>query len=289
VHSYWVVEQPVEKDEWRGLAEGLKALCVSHGLHADPAVTADVARILRIPETLNFKNPDDPQPVKLIMVGSRVGIESLKNKFIADDFIIPGTKPVQRVFDPTTLALLGNYQSRFKTILIKSVEDEGCAQLKYIYENQPIVEEPLWRAGLSIAHHCVDADKAIHVISKKHPDYDARTTEKKANQTKGPYTCETFKKLSPEGCVGCTQRVSSPIQLGKEIIEPDDEPKVVESLEPVTQEVRTYEIPKYPFPFFRGNVGGVYRKGDPVVADDKDELIFPYDFYVTKRLYDPED
>lgn len=289
VHAYWVVEQPIAKDEWRGLAEGLKALCVSHGLHADPAVTADVARILRIPDTLNFKNPEDPQQVKLIMAGSRVGIESLKNKFIADDFVIPGEKPTQRVFDPTTLALLGNYQSRFKTILIKSVEDEGCAQLKYIYENQPIVEEPLWRAGLSIAHHCVDADKAIHVISKKHPDYDARTTEKKANQTKGPYTCETFKKLSPEGCVGCKQRVSSPIQLGREVIEPDDEPKVVESLEPVTQEVRTYEIPKYPFPFFRGNVGGVYRKGDPDVADDKDELIFPYDFYVTKRLYDPED
>ena len=35
VHAYWVVEQPVPKDEWRGLAEGLKALCVAHGLHAD--------------------------------------------------------------------------------------------------------------------------------------------------------------------------------------------------------------------------------------------------------------
>jgi hypothetical protein len=289
VHAYWVVEQPVPKDVWRGLAEGLKALCVAHGLHADPAVTADTARILRIPDTLNFKNPDDPQTVKLVMAGTRVGIEALREKFVVNELHIPGERPFQRSIDPTTLALLGNYQSRFKTILLKSVQDEGCAQIKHIYQNQDSVEEPLWRAGLSIAQHCVDAEKGIHVLSNKHPEYNANTTAKKAAQTKGPYTCETFKKLSPALCTDCKQRVTSPIQIGREVIEPTEDEKVIESVEPLTQEVRTYTIPKFPFPFFRGNVGGIYRKGDPDIKDDKDELIFPYDFYVVKRLYDPED
>lgn len=289
VHAYWVVEQPIPKEEWRGLAEGFKALCAAHKLHADPAVTADTARILRIPDTLNFKDPTDPQPVKLLMVGTRVGISALQDKFIVNELHIPGTPPFQRTIDPTTLALLGNYQSRFKTILIKSVQDSGCAQIKYIYENQEEVEEPLWRAGLSIAQYCVDAPKAIHILSNKHPDYDANVTAKKAAQTKGPYTCETFKKLSPAACENCTQKVTSPIQIGREVIEPTEEEKVVESLEPLTQEIRTYAIPKYPFPFFRGNVGGIYRKADPDIETDKDELIFPYDFYVVKRLYDPED
>ena len=289
VHAYWVVEQPVPKDEWRGLAEGLKALCSAHNLHADPAVTADTARILRIPDTLNYKNPSDPQPVKLVMAGARVGIEALREKFVVNELHIPGERPFQRPIDPTTLALLGNYQSRFKAILIKSIQDEGCAQIKHIYQNQDSVEEPLWRAGLSIARHCVDGEKGIHVLSNKHPEYNADTTNKKAAQTKGPYTCETFKKLSPALCAECTQRVTSPIQIGREIIEPTEDEKVVESVEPVTQEVRTYTIPKFPFPFFRGNVGGIYRKSDPDIKDDKDELIFPYDFYVVKRLYDPED
>jgi hypothetical protein len=289
VHVYWVVEQPIHKDEWRGLAEGLKALCTAQGLHADQAVTADTARILRIPDTLNFKDISDPQPVKILMSGSRVGIEALKDKFIFNDFHIPGKAPFQRSIDPTTLALLGNYQSRFKTILIKSLQDEGCAQIKYIYENQEEVEEPLWRAGLAVAHYCVDGAKGIHILSNKHPDYNANTTTRKAAQTKGPYTCETFKKLSPAACVGCTQRVSSPIQIGREIIEPTEDEKVIESVEPVTKELRTYTIPKYPFPFFRGNVGGIFKKADPDIETDKDELIFPYDFYVVKRLYDPED
>jgi len=297
VHVYWVVEQPVEKNEWRGMAEGLKALCTSHAFHADPAVTADTARILRVPDTLNFKNPDSPLPVKLVMVGSRVGIEALRDKFVADDFQIPGERPPARELDETTKVLLGNFQSRFKTILIKSIEGEGCAQIVYIYENQDTVEEPLWRAGLSIAQHCTDAGKAIHIISNKHPEYDARTTEKKAAQTKGPYTCDTFKKIAPALCAGCTLSVTSPIQIGREVIRPaeDAENPIVSAVEPVTKEIRTYTIPKYPFPFFRGNVGGIYIKGTPVKGKDgheeatEDMLVFPYDFYVVKRLHDPED
>jgi hypothetical protein len=34
---------------------------------------------------------------------------------------------------------------------------------------------------------------------------------------------------------------------------------------------------------------GVYRRADPNKEDDKDELIYSYDFYVVKRIHDPED
>lgn len=297
VHVYWVFEQPIDKVEWRGLAEGLKALCAAHNLHADPSVTADVARILRVPDTLNFKDPENPQPVKLLMVGTRVGIEALRDKFVVNELHIPGERPFIREMDEATKAILGNYQSKFKTILIKSVEGEGCAQIAFIYENQDSVEEPLWRAGLSIAHHCADGGKAIHILSNKHPEYDARTTEKKAAQTKGPYTCDTFRKLSPALCASCTLQVTSPIQIGREVIKPDPdaEDPVVNALEPVTQEVRTYTIPKYPFPFFRGKVGGIWLEGMPKKGkkgeeeEVEDMLVFPHDFYVVKRLHDPED
>jgi len=297
VHAYWVVEQPVEKREWRGLAEGFKELCSAHGLHADPAVTADVARILRIPDTLNFKDPQNPQAVHLMMAGTRVGIEALREKFVVESFNIPGERPFIREMDEATKALLGNYQSKFKTILIKSIQGEGCAQLAHIYENQDTVEEPLWRAGLSIAHHCADGSKAIHILSNKHPEYNAATTEKKAAQTKGPYTCETFKKLSPALCQTCTLKVTSPIQIGREVIRPDEdaEDPVVSAVEPITQEVRTYTIPKFPFPFFRGNVGGIWLQGMPKPGkkgeedEVEDMLVFPHDFYVVKRLHDPEE
>ncbi len=290
LHAYWVPEQPLPKEEWKPLAEALKALCHKHGLHADPAVTADIARILRVPETLNFKDPDNPLPTKILISRERVEIAKLRQVLVTlDDFDIPGKKPFVKQLDPMTLALMGNYQSKFKTILIKSMNGEGCEQIANAFRNQDVLEEPLWRAALSVAQACVDGAVAIHKISEQHPEYSANRTIKKALETKGPYTCDTFKKLNPAGCQDCPLKISSPIQIGRQIIEASEEDNVVTHVEQTTKEEITFTIPNYPFPYFRGKVGGVYRRGDPNKEDDKDELIYPYDMYVVKRIHDPDD
>ena len=290
LHAYWVLEQPISREEWKPIAERFKALCQEHKFEADPAVTADVARILRIPETLNFKDPNNPLPTKVLKAGKRVSLGAFSEKLPVIDLLdIPGKKPFTRQMDPMTLALMGNYQSKFKTILIKSVNGEGCEQIANAFRNQDVLEEPLWRAALSIANACVDGSVAIHKISEQHPDYSANRTIKKANETKGPYTCATFKTLNPSACEGCTLKVTSPIQIGREIVEAAEEDNVVTQVEEVTKEAVTYNIPTYPFPYFRGKVGGVYRRADPNKEDDKDELIYPYDVYVVKRIHDPDD
>ena len=292
VHAYWMLEETLPAFVWKPLAEKFKALCQKHGLEADPAVTADLARILRIPETLNFKNPDDPQVVSIVSLAETISISVIQDVLntVEDDIFagMQGKPYVPRQLDALTLQLMGNSQSRFKTIILKSASGEGCAQLLNIYENQSTIEEPLWRGGLSIAHACVDRDVAIHNISKKHPNYSAAETEKKANETKGPYTCATFRKLNPQLCHGCKHDISSPIQLGKEIAEASEEDNVVEETVAGKEEPVQFVIPKYPFPYFRGKVGGVYvrTKGDD---DEEDEiLIYPYDFYILKRMHDPD-
>ena len=58
IHVYWRLTTPVSRETWQPIAERLKALCRKHGLHADPVVTADAARVLRIPGTHNHK--DEP-------------------------------------------------------------------------------------------------------------------------------------------------------------------------------------------------------------------------------------
>jgi len=290
LHAYWVLEQPITREEWKPIAERFKALCQEHKFEADPAVTADVARILRIPETLNFKDPNNPLPTKVLKAGKRVSLGAFSEKLPVIDLLdIPGKKPFTRQMDPMTLALMGNYQSKFKTILIKSVNGEGCEQIANAFRNQDVLEEPLWRAALSIANACVDGSVGIHKISEQHPEYSANRTIKKANETKGPYTCATFKTLNPSACEGCTLKVTSPIQIGREIVEAAEEDNVVTQVEEVTKEAVTYNIPTYPFPYFRGKVGGVYRRADPNKEDDKDELIYPYDVYVVKRIHDPDD
>jgi len=55
IHVYWVLDRDVPIHEWGPVAAALKAKCLELGFPADKTVTADPARILRVPGTLNRK------------------------------------------------------------------------------------------------------------------------------------------------------------------------------------------------------------------------------------------
>jgi hypothetical protein len=280
IHAYWRLAETISRAEWKPVADRLKALCEEHGFRGDPSRTAESASILRVPETFNFKQ-DPPLPVSIIHIAPETPYEDIKaaiGVLIAPDYI-------PRQLSAMTQAAMSNRQSRFRTIMIKTSEGKGCPQLENIAINQADIEEPLWRAGLSIAAHCVDADEAIHIISSNHPQYSAQETERKALSTKGPYTCATFEKLNPSGCAECSHKgsISSPILLGSEIAAaPKDAPIVEETPQGTKQ---TYHVPEFPFPYFRGKNGGVYRQ--PLDEDDGADSIYEHDLYIVKRLYDP--
>lgn len=295
IHAYWPLTQPISSTEWLPLGQGLKNLCVQHGFKIDMDVPADRARILRLPGSMNLKDPDNPQPVSIISMSGAYDIDLFKQviPITVDPFAeMAGPRPLVTQLDAVAQALVANHQSRFRTILQKCSAGTGCAQLTHIATNQDEIEEPLWRAGLSIAAHCVDADKAIHVISCKHPEYDALATERKAKETKGPYTCEVFKRLNPDGCAGCTHTFTSPIQLGRELKEAEPGPEL-----PVDVPIQTtatqagfahIPTPKFPFPYVRGANGGVYIKTKDDDGNPIQELICTYDLYPIKRVKDPD-
>lgn len=298
VHVYWTLVQEIGYNDWKPTAEALKKFCASYNLSADPAVTADAARILRIPETLNYK--DNPpkvvdvlvmsQPVEYGVFRQALGIET-EEEIHESPF---GTDVPRRPLDATTRALMGNQVSRFGIIMRKTAEGDGCAQLLHVYKNQEEVEEPLWRAGLSIAVNCEDGDTSIHKISSQHPEYDPSETYVKAQALRDkPYKCATFATLNPAGCEDCPLRgkITSPIQIGSRVAAAKAEDNIVVMRSATLEEEITVEIPEYPFPYFRGKNGGVYKRGHGKDADGndiKDELVYEYDFYVVKRLTDPD-
>ena len=280
IHAYWRLAETISRSDWKPVADRLKALCEEHGFRGDPSRTAESASILRVPETFNFKQ-DPPLPVSIIQIADETPYEDIKaaiGVLIAPDYI-------PRQLSAMTQASMSNRQSRFRTIMMKTTEGKGCPQLEHIAINQADIEEPLWRAGLSIAAHCVDADEAIHIISSNHPQYSAQETEKKALSTKGPYTCSTFEKLNPTGCAECPHKgkITSPILLGSEIAAaPKDAPIIEETPDGGVQE---FSVPEFPFPYFRGKNGGVYRQS--VDEDEDASLVYEHDLYIVKRLHDP--
>ena len=56
IHAYWMFDKDIPISEWKPYAEKFKNYCIEHDLKIDPVVTADVARILRAPDTLNYKS-----------------------------------------------------------------------------------------------------------------------------------------------------------------------------------------------------------------------------------------
>ena len=301
VHVYWRLVSPVSRETWHPVAERLKALCKRTGLHADPVVTADAARVLRVPGTHNHK--DEP-PTEVVVVGefgAAVEFVEFSNMLgDEDDVLAKAKKYVPREADALMQALSGSIVSKFKTIMMKTVAGKGCAQLGNAVANQADMSEPVWRAALSIAKFCADGGKAIHKISEKHPDYSHDATEEKVSLIKGPYLCERFDEYKPGVCPTCPNwgKIKSPISLGREIEEAtEDDNIVVQKPLGIADAVPIqYVIPKYPLPFFRGKTGGVFKRGKQVVNEDgevdeeasKDKLVYFNDLYVVRRLKDAE-
>tara|TARA_R110000772_G_scaffold89465_2_gene185397 strand:+ start:847 stop:3699 length:2853 start_codon:yes stop_codon:yes gene_type:complete len=285
LHCYWPFVDPVATAVWKPIAEGLKFLCVKHGFKSDSVCTSDISRILRLPGTKNFKNLSEPKDVVVLQSCDPIPFDDLA-AIIPAEIITHANKP-RRPMDEATKAIMGNHASRFRKIIERCKMGDGCSQLEHIATKQTEIEEPLWRAGLSIAVHCEDRDIAIHKISRAHPDYEYETTERKANAIPGPHSCKQFEMQRPEGCKNCGHKgkIKSPIQLGRIIAKARGSDNVVEAHSEELNEVVSFKIPDYPFPYFRGKNGGIFKS----MPDDDDDgiKIYDYDFYLVERLKDP--
>ncbi len=292
VHAYWPLTTPVSRERWLPVAIKLKALASRQGFKTDTARTADAASVLRVPGTFNHKKQGVPVPVEIITDGPEPGaydfelFEALLMNVRVPEAVPPSVKDdTQR--DPLLDALLNTREHSFKTILCKTAAGAGCAQLAHIISNRATLSEPLWRAGLSIAKHCTDAAKAAKAMSMDHPDYDEGETLDKMSRIVGPYTCAKFDECNPGLCQDCGLwgKIKSPIVLGSHFKEAAPEDNIIEDT--TNGETITYEIPKYPEPYFRGVGGGVFLRGGDETGNE-DRMVYLYDLYVVSRLSDPE-
>jgi len=298
VHVYWPLTAPVDFMTWLPVAEKLKALAKAQGFKADETVTADAARVLRVPGTHNHKGGAS-KPVTFFGTAEPAPVEFFAFAALLQSVAgsLPTNMPARRYSPAVTNnammdALIGKREASFKNIMQKTIAGKGCAQLAHCIENRAELSEPMWRAALSIAKHCTDMPKAVRAVSMGHPDYDEDAAMQKAGLIKGPYLCARFEEYNPGGCQGCPNwnKIKSPVVLGQQFTEasPQDNTIVVDNPEKPNEPPRVYEIPEYPSPYFRGKDGGVFVR----VTDDDGEIteriIWHHDLYVVRRLNDPE-
>jgi uncharacterized protein (DUF927 family) len=294
IHAYWPFDHDISAAEWRPLARRFKQLCVDHKLGIDLTVTSDAARILRMVDTENHK-VSPPLPVQLLATGVISPLQTLVDLLpVSMDVDLSAAREYGTDEMTRSLAAADYPETNFARIVRRSVKGNGCAQIARAVTEAATLEEPLWRAALSIAWRCTDAETAIHALSRPHPEYTPENTLRKAEATSGPMTCDWYRANYSATCVGCTQRCTSPISIGRKVEEAPQVDNVyvveqrLESEIDADVPVHTVQvnIPAYPHPYFRGVHGGVFLKtkdkdGDPIELE-----VYKYDLYLTSRFYD---
>lgn len=244
MHLYWIMDKPLLREDWYPLAKGLKKLCRDLNFRADPSRTGDIASILRVPGTMNRKDPSNPKPVTIIRdtedIPQEVMVKALPKG--AAHQMSEGDGGIERPFNRR----FETYSPSDLSLILKN-----CAQMRGVRKDleDDTIREPYWRAGLSVLYRCIDGDELIQEWSSLSARYmGAEYTAKKARLTKGPFSCDEFKDQQPNRCRGCPfyGSIQGPIILGQGV-QREGEPQG-EIVEEVTitpdRDLETKEDPK---------------------------------------------
>jgi len=294
LHVYFPFEEEVDVAVWKPVAENLKRLAKKHGFNIDASVTGDSARILRVPDTHNYKEAK-PRKVSIKVKGTVFNFEALSNHLrdavgesayeAIPTLQLPGQRP-KLAPNANSVKLIENSATYFKNITT-------CAQINYYKEHATEDGmEPLWRGVLSIAKYCDDGEEAGLAISAMHP-YDTARHNEKWHAIKGPYGCLKFDEANPGVCETCPHynKFTNPLALGREIkVDVEQKEVVVERVqeEEAVLAPQTLTRPTPPKGFGFGANGGVFM--DRMVEDEqggksrKQVMLLPYDMFAVDIL-----
>jgi hypothetical protein len=213
IHAYLQLDVELGTEEWQLTAGKLKQLAANKKFLADPSRTADIASVLRVPGTFNYKNPADPKVVVLKHAGYEICYTELKAALdreleSASQIVVPQ----QRTSTVPMLAPPSYPESSFDLIR------QRCPTLNRLAEyaeagNQ--LSEPTWRNMLGLVKHTTEGEALGHELSRHDPRYDYTETQSKMDRwTAGPTLCASFRTEPLHDCSGCTNLCKSPISLG---------------------------------------------------------------------------
>ena len=258
LHVYWVLSRELEPDQWKPLAEALKAATIQHDFKTDAGLTANTSLVLR---PIGTTNPKNGKQVRLLLDAPFVTPEEIAACLNVTTQTKPGTR------SSSLTAALSTQQELPPAVA--GVVASKCAQINWAVNHQSEVSEPLWYDLIGVAAYCEDPDATAIAWSENHPDYDAKETLRKLrqwqNSTTGPTTCTKFEIDRPKGCDKCKfkGKIGSPTRLGVQY---------AEIAPPAAPDKLIHEIPM-PRPFKRT------ADGIKMTIDDADIDICKFDIY----------
>jgi hypothetical protein len=236
LHAYWISNRNLTVDEWQPYANGLKNAAKAYGLKFDAACTGDAARVLRVPDTFNWKIPNTPRPVRLLQkycTAEKIDFADSLKKILGQ----PATSGSARSRIPHIeiapafrhLPVEPLLDSMYKDVPPLAVEPilAECAWLREAHNTGgKNFDNPQWNLTTLIATFLKDGHALAHKFGNQHEGYDPEKTdelwERKNRERKerniGWPRCQTIAGLGSAHCATCPHlpKNKSPVNIGFE-------------------------------------------------------------------------
>ena len=200
VHTYWLLEEPVavtnDNRSWiqrimKCYEQSIHQLGREKGWNFDPV--ADLARILRVPDTLNHKS-HPPKRVEVIEANLKRYPLSAFEKY-ADESDCCITDRIPFTLDPERIGPAERIVSR-------------CPFMQHCRDDADHLPEPEWYAMISNIAPASDGVDAVHELSGAYYGYSPEETDRKirhALEQKKPHSCRYIREClgfecPPDGC-----------------------------------------------------------------------------------------
>lgn len=246
LHAYWSLPEPLARGPWLELASKHDGLMNQYGLKHDN-ISTDMARILRLPETFNYKR-GEPQPVVLKLLNGHIDLEAWKSLHLAT---------------PTSAVLKTTHKSQFALAPIETLfvdprlAEEGPASIfaqripieeRFLAGNldpAPILKfcpmfgsaiatggkevgQPVWHQQALAATFLSGGRDLFHDLGCKHPTYSRQDSDDmfdhklRIRLTKGlgyP-SCAAFEADGCQECKTCPLKgkVTSPLNITDKLL-----------------------------------------------------------------------
>lgn len=186
-HMHWVFDVPVTRDRWQVLADKLCAALIQRGVKCDTQCTIDSARILRIPDTFNWKSGEG-KPVTLMSETETVTYEVMSQVLAPFNGVAPkpatpfeAGQPATPVGPASRLDVNDELGAGVNKTRLSFPIDAVSPHCGFIADalttGGASNQNPLWFLTASVANFVTDGRAAFHRMSDQHPGYDAKTAD----------------------------------------------------------------------------------------------------------------
>jgi len=222
LHCYWVMQEEIEKPEWRAIAKNLDAVLKHRGMLFDHSATHDMVRVLRPANTHNRKKGKPTKGVNVVRPSKTLPVQWFVDQ-------IDRNLNELEVVSPNEVADINRDLFAHTEYSGVSIPSSGakiatlCPQISVLDSTQGDVPYETWRAGIGLAKHCTEGKEIVeHWTERRHENHDKTDYDREWDSWEaGPPTCKHFEQHNPSGCQGCPHKgeIKSPIVLGHQEID----------------------------------------------------------------------